>query len=161
MGKKLTTKEKEFFFGNRLNIKSNDFDEILKEIKVPEDQITIETVTDPKKLDEFYDDWSVTFIGVEPSKEEASFYFGWAETFAPVPNKKVYLVTGKLMNDYYGLTDWNAYPEDLHIFVFKNEDFTNDRTSAMIRGLSMRAFGGRWFYDIVENNKRKQAEIDE
>jgi hypothetical protein len=65
----------------------------------------------------------------------------------------VYVIPCKLMNDVYGLTDDNAYPDDLFIISVSN-------INSVPISVPMRKIGGRWFNDIVDNNKRHQDEIN-
>ena len=60
------------------------------------------------------------------------------------------------MNEKYGLTKDNAYPEDLNIVSIKLEDIKN------IFRLSVARFeiGARWFSDIVDNNIERQNQIN-
>ena len=63
--------------------------------------------------------------------------------------------TGDEMNRYYGLTDTNAYPHDLHFLAFPLDGLDAGKL-AMFK-LQMR---DRWFDDIVDNNAVHQREID-
>lgn len=63
--------------------------------------------------------------------------------------------TGAEMNAYYGLTDTNAYPDDLNFLAFPLDDL-NVGKLAMFK-LQMQ---DRWFDDIVANNAARQKEID-
>lgn len=58
----------------------------------------------------------------------------------------MYVLSGKQMNEYFGLTDENAYPEDLNIVVIP--DFYNI-------GIKV-GLGARWFDDIVASNSIRQ-----
>lgn len=59
--------------------------------------------------------------------------------------------TGKDMNDYYGLTEDNAYPDDLNFLAF-SLDGLNTGKLALFK-LRMQ---DRWFDDIVDNNRRRE-----
>ena len=61
----------------------------------------------------------------------------------------VYVLKGSTMNDYYGLTDSNAYNPELTIAVIPN--FYNPMFKLLI--------GARWFDDIVASNCIKQNSI--
>jgi len=58
---------------------------------------------------------------------------------------------GADMNMHYGLTESNAYPEDLTCLMFPLDGLDGGRL-AMFK-LQMR---DRWFDDIVDNNRRRQ-----
>lgn len=61
-----------------------------------------------------------------------------------------YWFKGKLMNEAYGLTGSNAYPNDLTFLVIP--DFYNPIFKLEV--------GARWFDDIVANNSIKQNAQD-
>lgn len=83
---------------------------------------------------------------VEALKEETSISL-------PV---RFYTWTGEVMNNKYGLTGRNAYPEDL---TFLSIDLDN---WGSMDGLIEFKFsvGARWLDDIVDNNKVRQDKID-
>ena len=56
------------------------------------------------------------------------------------------------MNTKYGLTESNAYPDNLNILSIKLEDLKDPNKLAIPRF----EIGGRWFNDIVDNNARRQ-----
>lgn len=62
----------------------------------------------------------------------------------------VYVLKGSTMNDYYGLTDSNAYNPELTIAVIPN--FYNPILKMIV--------GARWFDDIVASNCIKQHAIE-
>ena len=61
----------------------------------------------------------------------------------------VYVLKGSTMNDYYGLTDSNAYNPELTIAVIPN--FYNP--------IFKLGVGARWFDDIIASNCIKQNAI--
>ena len=121
-------------------------------------QITIINITPEnadKYLNEFYDDSSLTFIGVYV--EESHQYRDFFKQFTEVDETKpAYVISGKIMNDYYGLTGKNAYSSDLDILVFKLDTFKDVMKICIPRF----QIGGRWFDDIVENNRSHEEEED-
>ena len=62
----------------------------------------------------------------------------------------VYVLKGSTMNDYYGLTDSNAYNPELTIAVIPN--FYNPIFKLVV--------GARWFDDIIANNAIRQNAIN-
>ena len=66
----------------------------------------------------------------------------------------VYIITGKFMNDSYGLTESNAYPNDLTIQAIPLNIVENAAALVIARF----EIGGRWFDDIVANNARREDE---
>lgn len=63
--------------------------------------------------------------------------------------------TGAEMNVRYGLTDENAYPDDLHFLAFPLDGLNVGKLA--IFKMQMQ---DRWFDDIVANNDVRQRRID-
>lgn len=61
-----------------------------------------------------------------------------------------YIYTGKQMNEAYGLTGNNAYPEELTFVSLEN--YYDPMVKLQV--------GARWFDDIVDNNRSRQNAID-
>ncbi|MBR6401780.1 MAG: hypothetical protein IKS48_00185 [Eubacterium sp.] len=107
-------------------------------------------VTEMHTLDEFYEDWSLTFTGV--IKDEIPLYLDFLDEHGGLKNRDYYTFTGKLMNDYYCLTGSNRYADDLNFLVIRLSSLKNIAETSVARfGL-----GGRWFTDIVDNNSSRQ-----
>ena len=60
------------------------------------------------------------------------------------------------MNEKYGLTENNAYPEDLNFISIDLDNFKDMEKLATIKI----KIGARWLDDIVDNNKFRQDKID-
>lgn len=60
---------------------------------------------------------------------------------------------GKDMNEVFGLTGTNAYPNDLTFIAFSLEKITDIGKLAMIK----LRLGDRWFDDIVANDLHRQG----
>ena len=118
--------------------------------------MNIQTVTDGQQLDHFYEDWSLTFEGLDTSEENISFIKEYLDHYGGEinPDFTAWVVPGSLMNEHYSLTGDNAYPDDLHIVVIEQKDIGNVHAIAMPRF----QIGGRWFTDIVDNNARREEE---
>ena len=63
--------------------------------------------------------------------------------------------TGADMNAHYGLTDENAYQDDLHFLAFPLNCLDVDKLAIVKIRMS-----DRWFDDIVANNASRQKIID-
>lgn len=61
--------------------------------------------------------------------------------------------TGKQMNEHYGLTGSNRYPDNLNFLAFSLSGL-NVGTLAMFK----LNHGDRWFDDVVDNNERREHE---
>lgn len=96
---------------------------------------------------------AITLTGL--SKESIPDFIQWLEDNAGcTDNITVYIISGKLMNEFYCLIGDNRYPEDLTIVSVGLDDLINSA------GIIMKRFevGGRWFDDIVDNNVRRENE---
>ncbi len=107
-------------------------------------------VTDPATLKELYNCSALTFEGV--IVEEADQYRDFFKDCTEIDESKpCYVISGKMMNDTYGLMGSHAYPDDLHIICFKHDTF-KDVSKIIIKRFQI---GGRWFDDVVDNNARR------
>ena len=71
----------------------------------------------------------------------------------PLKREDVYTIEGAVMNREYGLTGTNAYPDTgCTLVCVKLADMEHPRRVAIPRF----QIGGRWFYDIVENNRARE-----
>lgn len=101
---------------------------------------TIIKVNTKEQLDELYNCSAMTWEGLrEESFQQALEECGTDDAIG-------YVVKGKVMNEFYGLTGNNAYPNDLNIFSIDK-----------VKVLAI-LFGARWFDDIVDNNQRREEE---
>ena len=114
---------------------------------------------DSEKLDEFYNDCSLTFEGCTTDKENLDYLYNWLKELNAIKGTllPIYTYKGSLMNEKYGLTGSNAYPNDLNFITVKLSDINYSNNLAYKRF----EIGGRWFDDIVENNKYRQDRTNE
>ena len=109
-------------------------------------------VSTKNELDALYNQSALTWEGLDISEESFNAVKDWLnEHRATIDGvEPTFFVTkGKLMNDIYGLTGNNAYPDDLNIV-----SVPNIYQSAII--LARFEVGGRWFDDVVDNNVRRE-----
>ena len=114
-------------------------------------------VNKENQLDDLYNNIAFTLEGFDTSKENIDKLIEWIDQYGGVKNPvSIYITKGSFMNNKYGLTKDNAYPEDLNIVSIKLEDIKN------IFRLSVARFeiGARWFSDIVDNNIERQNQIN-
>ena len=100
-------------------------------------------------LDFLYNDWSMTIEGL--TEDSIGDYVNWTAENCDGFNTgeiSVYVIKGSVMNDYYGLTGSNAYPNDLTLVAIPLKYMNNTGRIAIPR----MSVGARWFYDIVEGN---------
>ena len=113
-------------------------------VKVPEGRVE-------EFLTMFTENSCFTFEGLDLSDKESNKLMERDFRAAGFTEKDfiVYVLKGAIMNDYYGLTDSNAYNPELTIAVIPN--FYNPMFKLLI--------GARWFDDIVASNCIKQNAI--
>lgn len=105
-----------------------------------------------KYFNAFYNNSVFTFEGIDLNDSESLNHLekhlkelGYKGT-----EVKGYTYSGKMMNDIFGLTENNAYPNDLNFLSIPNF------YSPMFKV----AVGARWFDDIVSNNRIRQNAIN-
>lgn len=112
-------------------------------------------VTTRAQLDELHKDWSLTIEGLSPDEANLEEFLDWVKELTPLKREDVYTIEGRVMNREYGLTGTNAYPETgCTIVCIKLADM--ERPNAVTRPRFQ--IGGRWFYDVVENNRAREEE---
>ena len=112
------------------------------------------SVTNDSQFEDLYEDSALTFEGLETSQENLNAVFNWLEEHTEVKTRTVYVITGKVMNNQYGLTRDNAYPNDLNIVCIKLSDMVSPLKITIPRF----DVGGRWFDDVVDNNARRESQ---
>ena len=65
-----------------------------------------------------------------------------------------YTWSGRLMNEIYGLTGDNAYPDDLPFLSFELDSFDGEGNLNVFKMM----VGARWLDDIVRNNELNEQE---
>lgn len=112
-------------------------------------------VTTRAQLDELYKDWSLTIEGLAPDEANLKEFLEWVRELTPLKRDDVYTIEGAVMNREYGLTGTNAYPgTGCTIVCIKRADM--ERPNAVTTPRFQ--IQGRWFYDVVDNNVRREEE---
>ena len=116
-----------------------------KLVKVPE-------LKRDEMFKEFFETSAFTFEGIVINDEldELEKFLEARDYNVPEEKRYWYWFTGEDMNYIFGLTDDNAYPNDLTFLVIP--EYYNPMTKIQI--------GARWFDDIVANNTIRQREIN-
>ncbi len=104
------------------------------------------------KVNEFYNKSMFTFEGLNYDDESGMKALESHLKERGYDKKELiaYCFTGDLMNNHFGLTESNAYPEDLKFVVIP--DFYDPVYKMSI--------GARWFDDIVSNNTIRQNALN-
>ena len=107
------------------------------------EQIHVFRAEDLKAL---YDDSALTMTGL--NLDSIPDFVGWVEGYTKLLRRRVYVVSGKVMNTYCGNTGDNAYADDLNLVAIKLSDFA-DYSKIVLPRFQV---GGRWFDDIVHGS---------
>ncbi len=116
--------------------------------------ISVRPVNSKEDLESLKEDWALTFLGIVPTPENLKAMIGWLERYTALERKEVWVCSGKLMNESYGLTKNNAYKDDLYILSIRLDSMKDPNAVALPRF----EVEGRWMYDIIENNARREME---
>lgn len=112
-------------------------------------------VTTKAQLDALYEDWSLTVEGLRPDERNLRELLDWVKELTPLRREDVYTVEGAVMNREYGLTGTNAYPEtDCTLVCVRLADMERPGRVTTPRF----QIGGRWFTDVVDNNRVREEE---
>lgn len=106
-------------------------------------------VNSREELDFLYEDNALTVVGL--CEESIPDLINILKENTTVHRERVFITSGKLMNEQYGLTGRNAYNDNLNIVCVSLEDF--DVEPMILKRFN---FGGRWFNDIIDNNAQRQ-----
>lgn len=101
-------------------------------------------------LKALYDDSALTITGLKV--DSIPDFVKWVESYTKLLRRRAYIVSGKVMNTYCGLTGDNAYQDDLNLVAIKLSDIA-DYSKIVLPRFQV---GGRWFDDIVDNNRRHE-----
>jgi hypothetical protein len=112
---------------------------------------TIEVNT-KEQLDELENESALTIEGLAESS--IPDFLNFLKENVGLKSETAYKISGEIMNYNYFLTGSNAYPPDLTIVSVKLSNIENVGKLITLRF----QFGGRWFDDIVDNNRRRQEE---
>lgn len=106
------------------------------------------------RFEYFYNNSALTFEGCAQSTENIEFLTNWLKEHKANVNDDIHYhwITGKEMNEHYGLTESNAYPDYLNILVVEPMDIN---LGAVI--MPRFEIGGRWFDDVIDNNLRREG----
>lgn len=109
-------------------------------------------VTKKETLDELELGSALTIEGL--AEDSIPDFINWIKSYTPMKNEDVYVISGKMMNDSYGLTGKNRYQDDLTLVSVKLDSMENAMSIVYPRF----GIGGRWFDDIVANNEYFERE---
>ena len=115
--------------------------------------MNIVNISTKEQLDNLYNQSALTWEGMDTDEGNLNAIQRWlGDHKALLENTEptFHITAGKLMNDTYGLTGTNAYPDDLNIISVTDID-------QMAIVMPRFEVGGRWFDDIVDNNLSREG----
>ncbi len=136
--------------------KKDDGKELLLGAEEDDKDFTVEKI-DNDKIKELADKSALTWEGAvitdEALQKIVDDFKDKTDINLPV---KFYTYTGRQMNDMYGLTEKNAYKDDLHFLSVDLDNWNNIDNLPMFK---MKA-KARWLDDIIDGNADAQKIID-
>ena len=101
---------------------------------------------DSKTLEELVKGSALTLEGLAESSFDE--FLDWVKDIAGLKTRRLYVTKGRLANGEWGLTDDNAYQNDLNIVSVKLDDMEDWNKIVMARFQG----GARWINKNHENN---------
>lgn len=116
---------------------------------------SINTNITDELFDTLYNHSALTVEGLDSDDNNIKDYANYLNKECGLKDNAVFhIISGKLMNEHYNLTNRNAYPnDDFHIVVIDLSDL-NDVNKIIFKRFN---FGGRWFDDVVDNNLSREV----
>lgn len=116
--------------------------------------MNIINVTTKEQLDTLYDQSALTWVGLSSDEGNLETVRNWLEEHGAIKEVEpdFHIITGEFMNEQYGLSGPNAYPEELTIVSVTDID----QAKITIPRFEV---GGRWFDNIVDSNTRRKEVI--
>ena len=113
--------------------------------------MNIINVTTKEQLNKLYNQSALTWEGLSSDEENLNAVRNWLEEHGALTHVEpdFHIITGAFMNDAYGLSGDNAYPEDLTLVSVTD-------INQMAITIPRFEVGGRWFDDIVDNNASRE-----
>lgn len=113
--------------------------------------MNIINVTTREQLNALYNQSALTWEGLSSDEENLNAVRNWLEEHGALTNVEpdFHIISWEFMNEQYGLSGDNAYPEDCTLVSVTDID-------QMKIALPRFEVGGRWFDDIVDNNARRE-----
>ena len=114
--------------------------------------MNIINVTTKEQLNKLYNESALTWEGLSADEENLNAVKNWLKEHKAIlgdDEPTFHIITGEFMNEQYGLSGSNAYAEDLTIV-----SVTDINQMAIV--IPRFEVGGRWFDDIVDNNRMRE-----
>ena len=114
-------------------------------------------VTTKEQLEKLYLGSALTFMGLDDSDKNLISLSNWIKEYSEVSEPlNMFLIKGNVMNREYGLTEKNRYPDNYSIVCVELKDIKDVKKIIIPRF----QVNGRWFDDVVNNDRFRQDQID-
>lgn len=114
-------------------------------------------VVNEKQLNMLYNETALTFEGLRCDDKTLTSLYNWIRNHGcRLYKKEVYVISGAMMNQSYGLTGKNAYDDELDIVCIPLSDIVDPQKLFA----DLRKIGGRMFDDVVDTNHVRQNRSD-
>ena len=92
--------------------------------------------------------------GLDDTDKNLYGFANWIKNLSEISNPlNMYIIKGKQMNEEYGLSGKNKYPNELRIVSVMLEDIKQVEKIVIPRF----EINGKWFNDIVDNDVRREG----
>ena len=112
--------------------------------------IEVKSIEECKRLGSAF-----TMEGLCTNDESLNQLKDWINERTTLLKDNIYVISGKNMNTWYGLTGTNAYPDDTSIICIDLDDIEDINAIVFARF----QIGARWLDDVIENNLRYSKNI--
>lgn len=109
-------------------------------------------VTTKELCEELREHSALTFEGIIANDNSGNAIEKFIEKHTRLLKKQAYIIMGKDMNEWYGLTGDNAYKPDITIICVDLRDIED--VDKIVIPSKMK--GGRWLDDVIDNNLRRE-----
>lgn len=111
-------------------------------------------VNSRKQFEMLYESNALTLQGLDDTDKNLYAFANWIKNLSEISNPlNMYIIKGKQMNEEYGLSEKNKYPNELRIVSVMLEDIKQVEKIVIPRF----EIHGKWFNDIVDNDVRREG----
>lgn len=111
-------------------------------------------VNSNEQFEKLYNSNALTLQGLDDTDKNLYSFANWIKNLSEISNPlNMYIIKGKQMNEQYGLSGKNKYPDELRIVCVELKDIKQVDKIIMPRF----EINGRWFNDVVDNDVRREG----
>ena len=111
-------------------------------------------VNSKDQFEKLYKSNALTLLGLDDTDKNLYSFAKWIKDLSEISNPlNMYIIKGKQMNEQYGLSGNNKYPNEFRIVCVELEDIKQAEKIVIPRF----QISGRWFNDVVDNDVRREG----